>query len=161
MDLSSPSFELKLCLLEDIEIALKAGAHIDFADGALPPPFILAAAAEALRADKNPRWNSFYGFRWDGLCVGSGGFKGPPESGVVEIGYGVAEAWRGHGVATAAVAALVAVAQEEGLDSILAETTIENIASQRVLSKNGFRQDPSLDSPGMIWWRCDLAMPAP
>lgn len=39
--------------------------------------------------------------------VGWGGFKGPPSDGVVELGYAVAPAWEGRGVATVAVRELV------------------------------------------------------
>jgi RimJ/RimL family protein N-acetyltransferase len=75
----------------------------------------------------------------DGLAVGGIGFKGQPDSGCVEIGYGLAPSARGHGYATEAVTALLAVATEHGLSSVIADTTLDNIASQRTLIRAGFR----------------------
>ena len=42
--------------------------------------------------------------------VGWGGFKGPPADGIVELGYEIAEARRGRGLATAAMRAMLAEA---------------------------------------------------
>ena len=42
--------------------------------------------------------------------VGWGGFKGPPADGIVELGYEIAEARRGRGLATAATRAMLAEA---------------------------------------------------
>ena len=56
--------------------------------------------------------------------VGWGGFKGPPDAdGAVEIGYAVAPAWEGRGVATAAVAELLREAwAAPGVRRVLAHT---------------------------------------
>ena len=75
----------------------------------------------------------------DGLAIGGGGFKGPPNDGAVEIGYGLAPSARGHGYAAEAVRALLAIATGHGLSSVRADTTPGNIASQRTLLKAGFR----------------------
>jgi RimJ/RimL family protein N-acetyltransferase len=57
----------------------------------------------------------------------------------VKIGYGVAPSARGHGYAAEAVLALVAIAAERGLVKVMADTTLDNIASQRTLVRAGFR----------------------
>jgi RimJ/RimL family protein N-acetyltransferase len=75
----------------------------------------------------------------DGLAVGGIGFKGPPGGGCAEIGYGLAPSARGHGYGTEAVAALVAMAADHGLSRVIADTTPDNIASQRTLIRAGFR----------------------
>jgi RimJ/RimL family protein N-acetyltransferase len=75
----------------------------------------------------------------DGQAVGGVGFKGQPVGGCVEIGYGLAPSARGHGYAAEAVAALLAVAADHGLTRVLADTTVENVASQRTLVRAGFR----------------------
>ena len=55
------------------------------------------------------------------------------------IGYWVAQDRNGEGIASAAVAAAKRVAFTElGLHRIQAETLVQNVASQRVLLKNGF-----------------------
>jgi RimJ/RimL family protein N-acetyltransferase len=77
--------------------------------------------------------------RSDGRAVGGVGFKGPPNGGSVEIGYGLAPSARGHGYAGEAVIALLTVAVGHGLHRVVADTTLDNIASQRTLIGAGFR----------------------
>jgi RimJ/RimL family protein N-acetyltransferase len=75
----------------------------------------------------------------DGRAVGGIGFKGQPDGGCVEIGYGLAPSARGHGYAAEAVVALLTMAADHGLFKVIAETTADNIASQRTLIRAGFR----------------------
>jgi RimJ/RimL family protein N-acetyltransferase len=75
----------------------------------------------------------------DGRAVGGVGFKGQPNDGCVEIGYGLAPSARGQGYAAEAVVALLAVAAEQGLARVIADTDLNNIASQRTLIRAGFR----------------------
>jgi [ribosomal protein S5]-alanine N-acetyltransferase len=59
--------------------------------------------------------------------------------GTAELGYRVAEHVAGRGVATAAVRELCElVAAQYGLRTLLAATSLDNIASQKVLTKTGF-----------------------
>jgi ribosomal-protein-alanine N-acetyltransferase len=79
----------------------------------------------------------------DGRIVGritlSGITRGPFLS--ASVGYWVAEAANGRGVASAAVARIVRVAFDElGLHRLEAGTMVHNAASQRVLERNGFRR---------------------
>jgi RimJ/RimL family protein N-acetyltransferase len=83
-----------------------------------------------------------------------------PAPGDIEIGYGfAAERW-GRGLASRAVGELLAWARERAdLRRVLAETSVENLASQRVLEVNGFarigeRVDEE-DGP-VICWSFDL-----
>jgi [ribosomal protein S5]-alanine N-acetyltransferase len=65
--------------------------------------------------------------------------RGPHES--ANLGYWVAERLNGRGHATRAVGELIEVAFGElGLHRLEAGTLVDNIASQRVLEKNGFEQ---------------------
>ena len=89
--------------------------------------------------------------------IGSIGFKSAPKDGVVEIGYGIAQAARGRGYATQAVRQIAAVAFATGkVEVVRAETVLDNYASQRVLKKAGFvhygagRDD---DGPVMLWMK--------
>lgn len=72
--------------------------------------------------------------------VGSGGFMGPPDAtGKAELGYSIASAWRGQGLATELVGGLVQQATNTGMvRQLIAHTQPENIISQRVLLHNGF-----------------------
>jgi RimJ/RimL family protein N-acetyltransferase len=64
----------------------------------------------------------------------------------VEIGYGLAPSARGHGYAAEAVIALLAIAAERGVTAVLADTEIDNIASQRTLERARFRLVRSEDA---------------
>jgi RimJ/RimL family protein N-acetyltransferase len=75
----------------------------------------------------------------DGRAVGGIGFKGQPAGGCVEIGYGLAPSARGNGYAAEAVAALLALATGHGLSRVIADTALDNAASQRTLIRAGFR----------------------
>ena len=75
----------------------------------------------------------------DGRAVGGIGFKGQPDGGCVEIGYGLAPSARGYGYAAEAVVALLAIAADHGLSKVIADTALDNIASQRALVRAGFR----------------------
>jgi RimJ/RimL family protein N-acetyltransferase len=75
----------------------------------------------------------------DGRAMGGIGFKSQPIRGTVEIGYGLTPSARGRGFAAEAVAGLLTVAIDQGLAKVKAETTLDNIASQRTLIRAGFR----------------------
>jgi len=75
----------------------------------------------------------------DGKAIGGIGFKGRPEDGCVEIGYGLAPSARGQGYAAEALVALLNVAVDQGLSRVVADTTRDNVASQRTLERAGFR----------------------
>lgn len=71
--------------------------------------------------------------------VGSGGFTGPPQAGVVNIGYSVLPQFQGRGYATEIAGGLVQWAlRQPGVTCVAAETEWANPASVRVLSKAGF-----------------------
>jgi RimJ/RimL family protein N-acetyltransferase len=75
----------------------------------------------------------------DGEVVGLCSYKHPPAEGRVEIGYGIEPRHRGAGLATAAVAVIVQIASADpAINALTAETALDNLASQRVLEKNGF-----------------------
>jgi RimJ/RimL family protein N-acetyltransferase len=76
----------------------------------------------------------------DGKAIGGIGFKGQPDDGSVEVGYGLSPSARGHGYAAEALAALLNVATEHGLSRVVADTTADNLASQRTLERAGFRR---------------------
>jgi len=116
------------------------------------------AIADRIRgasAEANP-W--IYGFsavlRKSGAEIGTGGFAGPPEDGMVEIAYAVDEALRGKGYATEIAQALTeyAFASDE-VRLVRAHTLPGGAASKRVLVKCGFRHVGDFHHPedGMVW----------
>jgi len=91
-----------------------------------------------------------------GLVVAAGGFKTPIDGGEIEIGYNVAPGFRGRGIATQAVALLLAEAFGSGLRRVRAETVGGNTASERVLEKAGFERGgeaPRAEGPCRLWWK--------
>ncbi|WP_280724288.1 GNAT family N-acetyltransferase [Kitasatospora sp. MAA4] len=61
------------------------------------------------------------------------------QDGVAELGYRIAERAVGRGVATAAVGEVCRLAAAAyGLDALTARTTLDNLASAAVLTRNGF-----------------------
>jgi ribosomal-protein-alanine N-acetyltransferase len=64
----------------------------------------------------------------------------------VELGYRVAAAWWGRGIATEMASALVGVARERlGLAEIVAFTLPYNVASRRVMEKVGFAYERDIE----------------
>lgn len=129
-------------------------------------PGALAAALEFLHIlPGQAQWSTyFFVHRPTQTLVGSGGFKGEPVDGSVEIGYEIASAWRGRGAATAAASAFVKLARESTkVDVINAQTAAGANASVAVLRKLGFKQMPS--EPGELsaqsWrWQLSLSLPS-
>jgi RimJ/RimL family protein N-acetyltransferase len=78
--------------------------------------------------------------RADGRVVGDLGTHGPPDDdGGVEIGYSFAPSVRGQGVGTAAVGALVGrLSLAPEVRQITAVTSVDNVASRRLLERLGF-----------------------
>lgn len=99
---------------------------------------------------------------WMILCggevVGLCSYKQVPKDGIAEIGYGIASSKRGLGHATRAVAELLRAAElDPDVRVVAAETSIGNVASARVLEKNGFEQTGSRfdaeDGELIVWQR--------
>jgi [ribosomal protein S5]-alanine N-acetyltransferase len=75
-----------------------------------------------------------------GQVIGDAGWKGGPDgSGSAEIGYGLASPYRGRGLGTELVAALVEWASSQpGVRRLRAEVLAGNEPSLRALLRNGF-----------------------
>lgn len=107
--------------------------------------FLIVAAYEVMERPldaRSPWW--VYQLIMNGYVVGDVGFHGPPAGDgpqVVEIGYGVVPAWRGRGLATAACRMITEQAWASGADQVVAEVGPTNVASRKVLLRNGFRED--------------------
>jgi RimJ/RimL family protein N-acetyltransferase len=95
-----------------------------------------------------------------GEVVGLCGYHQPPSAqGEVEIEYNVAPSRQRRGHATRAVAAMLASAgNDAAIKTVLDSTPVQNIASQRVLERNGFArigERSDLEDGELILWRID------
>lgn len=99
-------------------------------------------------------WFRRYALAADGasgepVLVGSGGFRGPPQDGTVEIGDSVLPQFQGRGYATEVVGGLLRWAIEEhGVARVGATAQWSNPASVRVLIKAGFVPVGTTPGPG-------------
>jgi [ribosomal protein S5]-alanine N-acetyltransferase len=89
------------------------------------------------------------------MVIGSGGFKGPPDSdGMVEIAYGIAPTFQRRGYATEVAKALVEYALRDGaVRRLRAHTLRESNPSTKVLRKCGFEFIGEVIEPddGPVW----------
>lgn len=121
-------------------------------------PVLLEAAREAI----DEPWRPHLFFGSDGALIGTGGWKGPPEDGVAELGYAVAPSRQRQGIATAVVRHFVGEARNAGLRTVRAHTLAQQNASTAVLSRCGFTRAAELDDPdeGPVWrWEIQLSPP--
>ena len=87
----------------------------------------------------------------------------PSEKGEVIIGYGTEDSYQNKGYMTEAVEGLIKwIFTNPRVQSIVADTDKTNIASHRVLEKNGFikyRESVKTSEDGeveeLVWWRLD------
>lgn len=105
-------------------------------------------------------WNYLIVHRYDVRLIGTGGFKGVPgPDGAVEIGYEIADAYQGRGLATEAARALMEFAfAHDAVKVVTAHTLAEENASCGVLRKLGFQfAGEHVDiEDGRVWeWRCE------
>jgi len=128
------------------------------ADTPIAPPEILQMLAEvAARVAPGFSPASWLIVEAD-MVVGLCSITRRPQNGSVDIGYGIAPGHQCRGAATRAIGAVVAWARTAPhVTAITAETAIDNIASQRVLERNGFepvgKRTDAEDGP-LICWRC-------
>ncbi|MGP8297020.1 GNAT family N-acetyltransferase [Streptomyces inhibens] len=120
-------------------------AGFDWIDGA-PPETTQGGASIAVRAaaagSYRPGWGVFVlTDAAAGTALGSIGFHGPPDdTGFVEIGYDLSPSARGAGWATEAARLLAGwAAAHPEVRTVCALTEPENVPSQRVLERAGFR----------------------
>ena len=132
----------------------------EFADGWLVFPEVIPYSRDFLKnnPDAADWWMYFFVHQADRKIIGNGGFKGKPdEAGTVEIGYAIAPAYRGKGLATEAARGLIDFAfSNSSVRTIQAHTLAQENESVRVLRKVGMEFIKELNDPedGDIWqWR--------
>lgn len=81
--------------------------------------------------------------------VGTVTLKPTAKSGRDEVGYWIGRPFWGQGLATAAVQAVVTEAfRRPETEEVVARTAVRNVASQRVLEKCGFANEPAAGERG-------------
>lgn len=151
---------LDAALSGDDALARVLGHHVvagwaTFTEALQPKRQALAAAAG------DSAWGSRFFVSGDPPeLVGWGGFKGPPNDGIIELGYAIAPDRRGRGLATAATGAMVAEAFDAPeVSAVIAHTLPERNASNRVLEKVGFHLDGEATEDGERVWRFRMSRP--
>ena len=85
--------------------------------------------------------------------VGSIDYKYVPKDGVTEVGYGMNPAYTGRGYMTEALLAFLQFGKSLGIRTVLVDTLPDNVRSQNVLKRCGFR---FLREDGNLWWEKQL-----
>jgi RimJ/RimL family protein N-acetyltransferase len=145
------SLQLRLLPLEEARLmvagrptaAMQAAWHPEYplADTLEGLTWLLAAYEVMGGPDLESPWWS-YQLVVDGQTVGDIGFHGPlDDQKQVTIGYQVVPSAQRQGLATAACAMIVQLAWSAGARRLLASTDADNLASQQVLLRNGFRTE--------------------
>jgi len=134
--------------------------NLEVADGWLVFPEAMTYSKEYLEQNKDAAkwWMYFFVHKADGKLIGNGGYKGKSdEAGMVEIGYAIAPAYEGKGLATEAARGLTEFAfLDSQVRIVRAHTLAEENASNNVLRKVGMRFVKELhdDEDGDIWqWK--------
>ena len=81
--------------------------------------------------------------------IGSIDYKYVPRDGITEVGYGLNPAYEGHGYMTEALTAFLEFGRKAGIRVVRADTRKDNVRSQNVLKRCGFR---FLREDGNLWW---------
>lgn len=117
-------------------------------------PYTLAVLQEP---ESDPTWWMYFFLEPDQqTLVGSGGYKGVPVDGRVEIGYEIAPEFRRQGYATTAIEGLVRQAFDSQLvEMVTAQTLPEPNGSTAVLTKLGFIRTDTTDEV----WHWELRRP--
>jgi ribosomal-protein-alanine N-acetyltransferase len=115
---------------------------------------VVGATTQLYRAvGYEPPWIGYLAIE-NGTCVGTCGFKSPPQSNRVEIAYFTFPGHESHGVATRMAAELIRLALDKmPAVTVAAQTLPEENASTSVLKKLRFRLAGTVEHPedGLVW----------
>ena len=160
--------------LEEVATSIVALEDADFAEMLRGAPFVRPGLAAPPGGVDDPvvvshvrrilarvRDAGYPGGHWmivaGGEAVGMCGIKGVPSpDGEVEVGYGIAASRRRRGHMSRGLALVLdALRSDPTIRTVIAETAVDNVGSQRVLEGNGFariggRVDPA-DGELFVW----------
>ena len=115
---------------------------------------IVRATTQLYRAvGYEPPWIGYLAVE-NGACVGTCGFKSPPQNNRVEIAYFTFPEHESRGVATRMAAELIRIALDKmPAVTVAAQTLPEENASTSVLKKLRFRMVDTVEHPedGLVW----------
>jgi ribosomal-protein-alanine N-acetyltransferase len=115
---------------------------------------VVAATVRLYRAvGYEPPWLGYLAFE-SGTCVGSCGFKSPPQNNRVEIAYFTFPEHESRGIATQMASELVRLAMDQmPAVTVAAQTLPEESASTSILKKLRFLLIGSVEHPedGLVW----------
>jgi len=74
-----------------------------------------------------------------------------------EVGFTVAEGWRGHGIGTLLLEHLADAARALGIRTFVAETLSENLAMKRVIASAGLHHSATFEHGGTVFHEIGLA----
>ncbi|MCM3873816.1 MAG: GNAT family N-acetyltransferase [Pyrinomonadaceae bacterium] len=128
---------------------------------AKPVPFAPQVATEVVEATTQlyravgyaPPWIGYLAIE-NGACVGTCGFKSPPQNNRVEIAYFTFPEHESRGIATRMASELIRLAHEKmAAVTVAAQTLPEENASTSILKKLRFHLVGSVEHPedGMVW----------
>ncbi|SDD24847.1 GNAT family N-acetyltransferase [Williamwhitmania taraxaci] len=151
--------QLVLYLRDDSQ--LERELNLNEAVRVIPQALLDAFNETILPAVADPSKNYLYSTLWTVVCkernqmVADLCFQGEPNrEGEIEIGYGTYDLFQGMGFITEAIGAVVRWAfSQPKVKAIIAETDQTNVASHRVLEKNGFVRVRTSESS--FWWRLE------
>ena len=148
MKLETERLYIVPCTEESIQVANEQGYNSG--------PHIVGHVENVKQDSALLPWGAWYVFRKeDDSVLGDIGFKGKPnEDQTVEIGYGFIEKYWNQGYATEAVRELIDWAFKTGeVETIIAETLIDNYSSMRVLEKLHMKRVNATET--MINWKIE------
>jgi ribosomal-protein-alanine N-acetyltransferase len=112
----------------------------------VPQPFTLLDAEQFVAVNMTEPWDTLPTFAvvLDGHVIGTVSFEIDPASRTAMLGYAIARAWWGRGIAVEAAAAAVGWAlREHELAELWASTDVAHVRSRRVMEKLGMTLDRS------------------
>lgn len=142
--------------IEDIS-SLEKELNVSYRAEPIEGFFIEILRRQLITTQKDPEnfmWHSFWFLvrKNDRVVVGSAYFKNVPnENREVEIGYGLGKEFEHNGYMTEAVKTMCAWAlRQDTVSSVIAETDLKGLASQRILRRCDFKKYRQGDT---LWWR--------
>ena len=122
-----------------LPIDIDEGNNLDYLNNPVCIPILDVYPGFYKRVGFNKPWIGYFVINNEGAIVGSGGYKGQPANGKVEIAYNTFPEYEGKGIGTAICHELVLLARKsDPLVRITARTLQDGIASISILKKNGF-----------------------
>jgi RimJ/RimL family protein N-acetyltransferase len=116
-----------------------APSNLKLPEGGVAENFVIEHVGQIAARQRDAEYVGSWLIVEGGEVVGLCGHHAPPVDGTIEIGYNVAPQRQRRGYATRAIALLVEDARErDDVETVIAQTAPDNVASQRVLEHNGF-----------------------